>query len=388
MTKKVLITATAIILALAGWRIFEALSKAGAQGRDGRPAVVVSLTPVQKTTLADIGYFTGSLRPRSQYVVAPKIAGRLEQVLVDIGDEVRPNQLIAVLEDDEYSLQAERARSELQVSRASLEEAKSSLDVARRELERVKSLYEKEIAAEADFDTARDRLVAQQARYEVALAKVDQDHAAAREAEVRLSYTRIRASWETNGRGSDRRVVGERFRYEGSMLTANTPIVSILDISSLLAVIHVIERDYPKVRPGMSARIATDAFPGREFTGTVARIAPLLAETSRQAATEIEIANPEGLLKPGMFVRVEITFGIHENTTVVPIEALVRRNNSQGVFMADMESMTVNFVPVRVGISDLGVTQILEPELDGRVVSLGQHLLEHGAPIRLAEGEE
>ena len=93
----------------------------------------------------------------------------------------------------------------------------------------------------------------------------------------------------------------------------------------VIALIDVIERDYPDVGPGQEAVIDTDAFPGREFAGKVTRVAPLLKETSRQARVEIEMPNPERLLKPGMFVRVRIEFDRHENATVVPLAALARR---------------------------------------------------------------
>lgn len=370
------------------WRLYEALLGSGAGAEDNRPPVTVSLAPVRRQAIEDKGNFTGSLSPRAQFIAAPKIGGRLEKVLVDIGDEVEYNQLIAVLEDDEYVLQAERARAELEVSKASLEEARSSMEVARRELDRVKTLYDQDIAAEVDYDIASDRFVAQKARYEVALAQVDQQRAEYEEAQVRLGYTKVLATWEADGQDSGKRVVGQRFRYEGSMLSPNAPIVSVLDISTLLAVIYVVERDYPKVSAGMSAAVTTDAYPDSVFEGRVVRIAPRLEETSRQARTEIEVPNPQGLLKPGMFVRVEMLFGVHDDASVVPSEALARRDGSQGVFLADTQNMTAAFMLVRVGITAGGMTEILEPEIEGQVVQLGQHLLEDGAPIKLAgEGE-
>ncbi|MBW7995677.1 MAG: efflux RND transporter periplasmic adaptor subunit [Candidatus Glassbacteria bacterium] len=386
--KKTAVLIAALILLVGGWRIYEAILSSGAGAADERPAVTVALVPVERKAIEDIGNFTGSLLPRSQFIAASKIGGRLENVLVDIGDEVEYNQLIAVLDDDEYALQADRARAELEVSKASLEEARSSRAVSRRELERVRTLFDKDIAAEVDHDIASDRFVAQKARYEVALAQVDQREAQLQEAEVRLSYTRVRATWEASEQGGGKRVIGQRFRYEGSMLTPNTPIVSILDISTLLAVIHVIERDYSKVRTGMQATITTDAYPDKVFTGKVVRIAPRLEESSRQARTEIEVPNPDNLLKPGMFVRVVMTFGVHENATVVPAAALARRDGDQGLFLADTQQMTVEFVPVKVGITTGAMTEIIEPSISGQVVQLGHHLLEDGAPIKLGEDGE
>ena len=230
------------IVIIAGWRITSAILKSGSESSDDRPPVPVVLADVQHKNLEDVGNFTGSLLPRSQFYIAPKIGGRLEKVLVDIGDEVSYNQLIAVLDDDEYVLQVDRARADLAVAKASLEQARSSMNVSQRELERIKTLFDKDIAAESDYDIANDKFTSQKARYEVAEAEVDQEKAALEEAQVRLSYTQIRATWEASNSGVAKRVVGERFRDEGSMLSANTPIVSILDINTLLAVVYVIER--------------------------------------------------------------------------------------------------------------------------------------------------
>jgi len=378
-----------ILAALAGlvlWQVYRVVFGSGSETDDSRQAAVaVALSPVRKMTINDIGLFTGSLQPRSQFIAAPKIYGRLEKVLVNIGDKVSYNQLIAEIDDDEYAQQAEKARAELEVIRATLEETRSSMEVARREFGRVKALYSQEIASEADYDMARASFTAQEARYKVALARVAEREAAWKEAQVRLSYTRIRASWEEGERNAQYRVVGERFKDEGAMLTPNTPIVSILDINLLIAVIHVIERDYPKVRVGMEAEITTDAFPGRTFTGRIVRIAPLLKETSRQARVEVEIANLDHLLKPGMFIRASLVYGQHENATVIPVVALSRRNGKQGVFLAEEQKTRVRFIPVNVGIVNGELAELLEPEISGSVVSLGQHLLEDGAPIIATE---
>ncbi len=378
-----------VLAGLVLWQIYRVVFGSGSGADTGRQATVaVALSPVRKMTINDVGLFTGSLLPRSQFIAAPKISGRLEKVLVNIGDEVGYNQLIALIDDDEYAQQAEKARAELEVIRATLEETRSSLEVARREFERVKALYNQEIASEADYDMARASFKAQEARYKVALARVAEREAAWKEAQVRLSYTRIRASWEEGERNVQYRVVGERFKDDGAMLTPNTPIVSILDINFLIAVIHVIERDYPKVRVGMEAEITTDAFPGRTFTGRIARIAPLLKETSRQARVEVGIDNSNHLLKPGMFIRASLVYGKHENATVVPVAALTRRNSKQGVFLAEEQNTRVRFVPVSVGILNGELAELLEPEISGSVVSLGQHLLEDGATIIAAEQVE
>ena len=387
--KKVIIAAVVLALAgLLGWQIYGKIVEARSGGKGGRQrsgiAVAVEIAPVRKATVREIGRFTGSLRPRSQFVVAPKIVGRLEKLTVDVGDPVKSGQLIAELDDDEYAQQVEQARAELAVAKAGVAERKSALDVAERKLVRAKALHDKKMASDAEKDEAVARHTAAKAKQAVALAEVKRREAALKATEVRLSYTRIHASWE----GADApRVVGERFVDEGEMLRANTPIVSILDNTVMIAAIDAIERDYPKMNLQQQATITTDAFPNREFTGTIVRIAPLLKETSRQARVEIEIPNPEQPLKPGMFVRVRIEFDTHENTTVVPVAALARRDGRHGVFLVDRDNMKARFVPVTRGITEGELVEVVEPPLSGSVVTMGHHLLEDGAAIRLPGDE-
>ena len=117
------------------------------------------------------------------------------------------------------------------------------------------------------------------------------------------------------------------------------------------------------------------------------RIAPLLKEKSREARVEIEVANSEIFLKPGMFVRVQIEFDQHENATVVPTGAIVKRNGAQGVFLADLQRKSARFVPITTGIVTGDRAEVVAPPLSGHVVSLGHHLLEDGAPIIIPDAK-
>ena len=381
--KKVILLAFLLSLAgLLGRQVYHKvhLSRSGPLRQHRAMSVAVEVTPVKRTTIRDIGRFTGTLKPRSQFIVAPKIAGRLERLLVNIADDVRRGQLIAVLENDEYLQQVDQAKAELEVSRASLEESRSNLNIARRDFERAKTLRQKEIVSEAKLDAAEAEFNAQNAKHKVAIAHVTEKEAALKAARVRLAYTQIRVHWED---GDETRVVGERFVDEGAMLAPNAPIVSILDLASLTAVIHVIERDYSKVREGQQAVLTTDAFPGRTFTGKVVRVAPLLKETSRQARVEIKVSNPRRLLKPGMFIRVEIEFATLDNVIAVPRSVLVKRNGLEGVFLVERQTSRAHFVPVTLGIVEDELVEVRSPQLSGDVVTLGQHLLEENSQVTL-----
>ena len=369
---------------LLGWQVYEkaSASKNGSLQNRRNVPVAVEVAAVKKAAIREIGQFTGSLYPLSEYIVAPKIAGRLEKILVHMGDPVQGGQLLAVLDDAEYLQQVIQAQAELEVARANVQERKNTIGNAKREYERTVALRKKKIASESQLDAAESEYKTQQAKTKVAVAQVSQKESELKMARVRLSYAQIQVpSNNTTGH----RVVGERFVDEGAMLAPNTPIASILDIGKLVAVIFVIERDYSKIQPGLEAGIITDAFPGRTFSGKVIRIAPILKEKSREARVEIEIPNGDELLKPGMFVRVRIQFDQRQNATVIPTAALVKRNGDQGVFLADLEKKTARFVPVTVGIVNGAQAEVLNSPITGDVVTLGHHLLEEGSSIILPD---
>jgi RND family efflux transporter MFP subunit len=376
------------IISIFGWQAYKRITAtAGIGFGRGRSAVAVAveIQPIRKGQIKDIGVFTGSLIPKSQFIVAPKAAGWLKKLLVNVGDMVQRNQVIAILEDEEYRQQVEQAKAELQVAKANAEKGSSDLELAQREYERAKALREKQIASASELEEAEAAFSACQTQLKVSLAQVSQRETALKAAELRLSYTRVQAFWED---GDQTRVVGERFVDEGTLLQANQPIVSVLENKPLTAVVYVVERDYPKVSVGQSANIATDAYPDKTFTGSIVRIAPLLKESSRQARVEIEIPNSEELLRPGMFIRARIDFASHDNATLIPIAALVRRNGRQGVFIADRDNLKARFVPVTVGIISGESAEIREPSdfgESGFVVTMGNHLLEDGSDITLPE---
>jgi multidrug efflux pump subunit AcrA (membrane-fusion protein) len=91
----------------------------------------------------------------------------------------------------------------------------------------------------------------------------------------------------------------------------------------------------------------------------VVRVAPLIKETSREARVEVEISNPNGLLKPGMFIRAQIEFSRQEDVTVVPARALTKRGGRQGVFLVDKQDMTAQFVPLKLGITNSERVQVI-----------------------------
>lgn len=378
--------AALVILSAVGFLAFklytEVFSPAQTDDRSRIRAQAVNVEPVQRSSLYHSALLTGSLIAESEFIVAPKVSGRLEKLHFDIGDKVTRGDLIAQLESEEFIQQVQGAQAELEVAQAALGESASELNVSERELSRALRLVESGSLSQSELDQIQAAYDVRKSRREVAQAQVRQKQAALEAARVRLSYTRITAMWDG---GPNTRVVGKRFTNEGAMLQANEPIISIFNIQNLIAVVNVIERDFPFIRMGQTAAVRTDAYPDKAYEGKVIRFAPVLEEASRQGRVEVLIANPDGLLAPGMFARVRLDFSRRDNVLSVPRSALARRDGLQGVFLADTENMKANFVPVTVGLTDGNLAEIMEPEIEGYVVTLGHHLLEDGMDIVIPE---
>lgn len=386
--KKVLWIVVIALVLLLGWRIVQKVTQKG--GTDGKSrgkggmATPVEITPVRIASMQDIGRFGGSLKPRAAYTVAPRASGRLEKLLVHLGDKVTNGQLVAKLDDAVYEQELEQARADLAVAQAQVEQARLALKASEGNWNNIKNLFNKQYESQAVMDQADADHASAQAKFDMAKATVQRAQALFNKAEIQFSYTQIKAVWTGGGKT---RLVGELFANEGDLLTTSSDIMTLVDNSIVTAEIDVIERDYNRIKIGQTVEIQTDAYPERSFTGTLARMAPILQEASRQARAEIDIPNADGMLKPGMFVKVQIVYTQHKSVTVVPIAALVQREDKTGVFVADKTALTVRFVPLTIGIRDEVNAEVIEPVLSGDVVTLGQEQLQDGGKIKLPQSD-
>ena len=367
---------------IVGWNLYQYYIEKSSRAAWRRkiPQVAVEIEPVRRKTIRDIGVFTGSLRPKSRFIIAPKISGRLEKLQVDIGDRVQPGQLIAVLDSEEHAQQRKQSKAQLAVVRANLEANKAALVVSKRELERVKALNKKKLVSPSDLDASISSYNLLLSKWRVTKAQLMEKEAAFEVANIRLSYTRVTVP-KVDPKAE--LVIGERFVDRGTLLTPNAAIVSIIDISHLTAVIHVTERDYAKLKVNQTASIYADSIRDKAFKGRIARIAPLIKEMSREAQVEIDIPSPGGLIKPGMFIKAFIQFRKKPNARVVPLAAVVDRKTRRGVFLADLEKNNVKFIELVLGITEGDFVEVIKPVISGQVVTLGHHLLQNGSAIRV-----
>ena len=377
MSKKVWIWLVALLIlgGFAVW-IYMEIQNRGGEGKEvkkktGGVVAVEAVMPF-RTTIEDRRIFTGTLKPWSQFDIAPKIGGRLEAINFDVGDRITGGSVIAKIEDIEYKQSVDQAQADLEIAQAQLRQTEIMLDLRRREYDRQVSLNEKKATSQAQLESAETAYHSQEASHRMQKGEVKRREAILDAAQLKFSECTISAEWPAADRA---RFIGARHVDQGALLSPNEPIVSVAELDPLRAFIYVIERDYPYLRIDQPATLTTDAYPNREFKGKVARIAQLMQDTTRQAAVQLEIPNPELKLKPGMFVRVQLEFKSKEHAVVVPRNAVVKRNGKQGVFTLDVKDAKAHFVPVETGIAAGERIEILSPELRDPVITLGNHLL-------------
>jgi multidrug efflux pump subunit AcrA (membrane-fusion protein) len=439
-------------------------------------AIPVEIAPVTTKSIRNLHTFTGTLEPWSRYEVAPKIAGRLENISVSAGDPVYNGEMIAKIDDAEYLQEIEKAKAELNIAEAVKGELTTQLNLAKKEFIRAQTMKSNRVISDSAYEAKRSDYLVKMASYKKAQAELNQKQALLNLAKVRFDYTKIYARWsgkknlifnitdpghtpdeikETIDRllkssdlaerydlknftvtqsspgnfvlevkldnqlfdfvplatglktlftemkkksspdmvikiqeDSAQRFVGKKYVDTGQMLKANDPIISIINIRRVKAMVNVIEKDYPLLKMGQPAVVTTGAYPDQEFSGKVGKITKILDEYTRQAEVEIEIDNPQLLLRPGMFAKVSIQFATLKNAQTVPRNAVVNFNDVIGVFMLNADRKTVQFVKVKTGLIDNDSIQIISPRLIRPVVTLGNHLLYSGIAVNITSREK
>lgn len=370
------------LVAALGWGIYTRLQQSakssGAATLTPGPAPV-EVVDVRSGSITLRRTFSGTLEAASEFLLAPKVSGRLERLEVDLGDEVKRGQIVAHLDDDEYVQAVHQVEADLDVARASHSEAESALEIAERALDRAIALRKEGVTSESQLDDAKTEAVARRARLAVTEANVVRAEAVLESARIRSSYTKVVANWAS---GDDSRIVAQRFVDEGDAVSPGSPMLSIVELNPIICVVQVPERDYARLVAGQPATLVTDAFTGERFDATVVRVAPVFRSSTRQARVELVVENDDERLKPGMFVRVTLKLDALDNATLVPVLALTERSGERGVFVVEAGESKVRWVPVNVGIIDgLEAAVTSATRLSGSVVTLGQELCEDGTPV-------
>jgi membrane fusion protein (multidrug efflux system) len=167
-----------------------------------------------------------------------------------------------------------------------------------------------------------------------------------------------------------------------SVKDADSPMLTLMDLSEVKMVVNVIERDFVRLQVGQPVKVTVTAFPNKTFQGRISVITPALEMQSRTAEIHISIPNPGYVLNPGMFGGAEILLRSNPRATLVPIQALVTRGEKDIVYVIEDNKAVAR--AVRKGlIKDTFVEIIQGVKAGEKVVIAGQDSLEDGSLVRL-----
>jgi len=349
----------------------------GFGGQFGRPPLTVELAKAVRATIQSEITVVGNLIGQATVSVAPRAAGRVETVTVQLGDRVSRGQRLAKIEDFDIQEQVKQAEAAQQVSEATIRQREADLKLAQTNAERSRSLYERQLLPKQTLDD-------NEARYQSAVASVDLARAQSAQSRARLDELRINLantiiSSPVNG------FVSKRSVDPGAFVSQNVPVVDVVDISTVRMVANVVEKDLKELKTGNTTRVEVDAFPGEVFTGRIARVSPVLDPATRTAPIEIEIPNAAARLKPGMYARVSVTTSTKKEALVVPANAVADLGGRRGVFTPLNESAV--FRALDLGTEQGNVVEVLGGLNDGdTVITTGSSALRDGDRIVLPGG--
>jgi HlyD family secretion protein len=341
-----------------------------------------SVGTIQRKVSAD-----ATLYPLDQAAIVPKITAPVSKFYVDKGSRVRAGQLLAELENKDLVGAATESEGGYQQADASYQQAlqkaqqdlqlsKEQLDAAQRLFDSRQSLFKQGAAAAKDVDDAAVALTQAKNQYELSQKQMDLKAAegglmAAKGksvgAEAQLSYTRIVSPIDG--------VVTDRPIYQGETAPSGSPIITVMNISQVIARAHVSQQEAALVRTGDAADVMTAQVPIAH--GKVTLVSPALDPNSTTVEVWVQVPNPQGLLKPGASARVSIVTETVPNAIVAPASALLTAaDGSTSVMLLDTDNK-VSRKDVKVGIRDGSNMQVLEGLKKGdRIVTVGAFVLD------------
>ncbi len=372
------------IVFLVATRVFEARedaarAKTRGQAWGGGRVVNVELAQAWTGAVSDVLLLTGALKPKEQVDITSKATGRVESIRFQVGDRIGSGDLVAELEDDELRQQVHRAEAAIAVARASYAQRRAEHDNAGAELERAESLFQDGLISPQDYQAQKTSLAVVNAQVELAEAQQKQAEAELSEFKIRLSQTKIYAPM--------RGVAASRYVDVGALVSPTTPILRIVNLSTMVTLGNVPERNIARLRVGNRATVRVDALPDRPFTGRVARIAPVLDAATRSALIEIDIPNPNSDLKAEMFVRIELDLGATRDATMIPRDSLVYRGQQPGVYV--VEGSRPVFRPIETGMTRQETVEVLSDLDPGTsIVGRGATMIRDGDRLATPEKQE
>jgi RND family efflux transporter MFP subunit len=361
-----------VLLGAGGWAALHSRSapaKAEAGPGKGEPKIEVyelagsDVATVQARELARRLPLSGSLAPQAQATVKSKVSGIVLDTAVQEGMTVTAGQVIARID-------AADQRARVAQQQAALNEANARLSLAKKNNANSEALLKQHYISQNAYDTTKNSV-------ELAQAAVDAAKAQLELARIALADTAIRAPLSG--------VVSKRYAQAGDKVAPDSPVFAIVDLREMTLEASVPASDIPRVKVGQEVRFKVDGFDGRDFSGKVARINPTTESGSRAMIVYASVANPDGVLRGGMFAKGGITTEKSAPNPLVPLAALRRDGGHDVVYRIDAGKVVAQPVALGLRNEDEGVAEVTQGLTAGAVVITAQlERVKPGSKVRVA----
>jgi len=332
---------------------------------------------------------TGVVRARNQSEIYPEITAPVLEILVSSGEQVSKGQPLVRLRQREARERLNQANSGLQIADAQVSQARANVQRLQARLSRIEELSQRNLESDLEVEQLQAEVASAQASLELTRAQYNQAASIVEERKNELDNTVIHSPIDG--------YVGTRLVEIGQLVTPSTRIFEVGDTRRMNIRISLTERMLAYIRTGQSVNISSTAFGGEIIQTQLTNISPFLNPVTNSAEAEIELDNPDGLLRAGMFVTIDILYGESDQAVLIPNNSLFTNpsDGRRGVYVASRSGLSeielgqenqsaiigptpVDFIPVTVvaqGRQVSGVTGIDSGDL---VVTIGQNLLASG----------
>lgn len=370
------------------------------KGADEAPAVSVQAAAVESTTIQEKIRVEAILYPRDQVAIVPKVSAPISKVYVNRGSPVHVGQLLATLENKDlvgaltenqgtYEQAEATYNNALQAASQDLKIAKEQLDAAQKLYDGRVTLYKQGAMAEKDVQDASIALTQSRNQYDLAQKKYNLQVAEGQltaakgktaSAEAQLSYTKIVSP--ING------VVTDSPYYPGETAPNGSPILTVMDLSKVIARAYVSPQQAAQLRVGDAASLS----PGggqAEVAGKVTVVSPAVDPNSTTVQVWVETPNPGARLKPGTTVSLSIVVRTVKNALAVPSEAILTAPDGTTSVMVIGQDQVVHQTNVKTGIREDSDIQILSGlEAGQQVVTQGAYGLPDKTKVTISKPAE
>jgi len=385
---------------------------------DKEPTVSVQVAAVEKTTIERVIKTEAVLFPRQQAAIVSKISAPVQKFLIKRGSPVRKGQLLAVLENRDLSAAAQENQGafsqaqatyetttaaglpeEMQKAEADEQQAKKTLDAQERIYQSRQQLYEEGALPRKELDQSGVEIVQARNQYAIAKRHLDTLQAIGKQqelkaaagqlesakgkylgAEAQLSYSEIRSPIDG--------VVTDRPLYPGEMAAAGTAIVTVMDISAVIAKAHIPQADAALLKVGDKGTITV---PGLDnpVEGKVTVVSPALDPNSTTVEVWLEAKNAKQQLKPGSSVQLSLTAKTVSDALVIPAGAVITAGDGSTVVMIAGSDGKAHQKAVKLGIRQDDDVQILDGIAESdKVVTTGAYGLPDNTKIKVEAPSE